>query len=172
MLSSIFAMGKNRVIGRDNQLPWRLPEDLKYFRRITTGHAVIMGRKTHESIGKPLPNRRNIVLTTQTNYQADGCEIAHSIEEVLALVDSKEEAFIIGGAEIYKLLLPYTNKMYITQIHQEFKGDAFFPTFDESEWVLTETAPGVQNDENPYQYEFQIYVRSVLNCKESEKPGH
>ncbi|MBG9789519.1 MULTISPECIES: dihydrofolate reductase [Brevibacillus] len=165
MLSSIFAMGQNRVIGRDNQLPWRLPEDLKYFRRITTGHAIIMGRKTYESIGKPLPNRRNIVLTTQANYEADGCEIAHSIEEVLAMIDSKEEAFIIGGAKIYELLFPYTSKMYITQIQQEFKGDAFFPTFDESEWKQVEVTPGVQNEENPYQYEFQIYVRSVTDCQ-------
>ncbi|WP_232699411.1 dihydrofolate reductase [Brevibacillus daliensis] len=159
MLSAIFAMGHDRVIGRNNQLPWHLPADLAYFRKVTTGHTVIMGRKTFDSIGKPLPNRRNIIVTTQSNYHQDGCEIAHSPDEVLELIKGEAESFVIGGTEIYKLFFPCINRMYITKIDQQFDGDAFFPEWNTQEWQLVSGEPGHTDEKNPYPFSFQVYDR-------------
>lgn len=130
MISMVVAMSQNRVIGKLGKMPWNIPEDLQYFKRLTTGHTVIMGRKTFESIGRPLPNRLNVVLTQNEAYKAEGCVIVHSIEEVLEKYHkSEEELFIIGGSTLYKAFMPYATKLYITLIEKEFEGDTFFPCF-------------------------------------------
>jgi dihydrofolate reductase len=130
-VSLIAAMSETRAIGVENRLPWNLPEDLKRFRELTSGHAVIMGRKTHESIGRLLPNRRNIIISRQPGYRVEGAMVVSSLEGALAACDSGEsEAFVIGGAEIYRLALPRADRLYLTLIHERIPGDAFFPEFD------------------------------------------
>ena len=124
--SIIVAMDMNRVIGKDNQLPWRLPRELQYVKQTTMGHPIILGRKNYEAIGRPLPGRRNIVMTKDPQFSAEGCEIAHSVEEVYQLCEGEEEIFIFGGEQIYKLFLEKTDKLYVTVIHHEFEGDTFF----------------------------------------------
>ena len=138
-VSLIAAMSTNRVIGRDNGMPWHLPEDLKYFKRVTSGKPVIMGRKTFESIGKPLPGRPNLVITRDRDWHAEGVTVFHSLEAALAAARELEpdEIIIGGGAEVYKLALPYTDKMYLTYIHKTIEGDTFFPDFDEADWQET-----------------------------------
>jgi dihydrofolate reductase len=160
MISFIVAMDENRVIGKDNQLPWRLPEDLKFFKRVTMGHPIAMGRKTHESIGRVLPGRENIVITRQADYLSEGCTVFHSVEDFVK--DSKnqsDEIFVIGGAEIFKETFAFTDRLYITHIHEEFEGDTFFPEFDLSKWKLISSEKGIKDDKNPYDYEFRIYER-------------
>lgn len=156
--SMIFAMDNNRLIGRDNDLPWHLPADLAYFKGITTGHPVLMGRKTFESIGRPLPNRHNIIVTRDTSYQAEGVEIFHSLDAALEAYRD-QEVFIIGGSEIYKLALPIASKLYITQIDDVFEGDAYFPEIDQSAWELVSEEQGITDERNPYTYYFQVYER-------------
>ena len=128
-MKAIVAMAENRVIGNGGAIPWHLPEDFKFFKATTLGHAVVMGRKTHESIGKPLPGRENIVLS-RTLPESSGIRVVHSLEELLKL-DHTENFFVIGGAEIYKLLLPYCNELFVTLIPRSIKGDTFFPRFEE-----------------------------------------
>ncbi|NGQ94663.1 dihydrofolate reductase [Brevibacillus sp. SYP-B805] len=159
MISLIVAMDQNRLIGRNNGLPWRLPADLQYFKRVTSGKTVIMGRKTYESIGRPLPNRRNIILTTRKDFRPAGCTTYDSVDELMARLPQEEEAFVIGGAEIYRLFLPFADRMYITLIDHAFTGDAYFPSYDESEWRLISSEPGTQNEENPYPYRFTVWER-------------
>lgn len=158
-LSIMVAMGKDRTIGKDNDLPWHLPNDLKYFRETTTGHSIIMGRKTHESIGKALPNRRNIVLTRDPAYQADGCVVTHTIEETMQLVQDEDEAFVIGGAEIIQLFLSRADRLYLTYIDEEFDGDVFLPPLADEDWQLISVTPGETDERNPYRYEFRVYDR-------------
>lgn len=130
-ISAIVAMAQNRVIGRQGQLPWRLPEDLKHFKALTLGHPIIMGRKTYESIGRPLPGRQNIVISRRANYEAHGVEVADSLEKALTLCQKgSDEVFIIGGAEIYAAALPRTDRIYLTWIKKEIEGDTYFPNFD------------------------------------------
>ena len=158
--SIIAAVGRNMVIGSNNRLPWQLPADLAYFIRVTFGHTVVMGRKTFESIGAALPDRENIVLTRDPHFSADGCKIMHSVDEVLRnYVDCNKEIFIIGGEEVYRQFLPYSQRMYITCIDHDFVGDAFFPEIKESEWYIVETKKGVRDWENAYDYNFIIYER-------------
>ncbi|ESU30233.1 hypothetical protein G3A_23025 [Bacillus sp. 17376] len=161
MISLIWAMDENRVIGYHNQLPWRLPEDLKFFKRVTMGHPIAMGRKTYESIGKPLPGRENIVITRDENYGPEGCTVIHSIEEMLAyaIENKSEEIFVIGGAEIFKEVLHHADKLYLTMIHHQFEGDTFFPVFDIDKWELESREIGLTDEKNPYDYEFLIYKR-------------
>lgn len=159
-LAIIAAMDKNQLIGDNNKIPWDLPADLEYFKQTTMGAPVIMGRKTFESIGFPLPGRKNIILTRNEKYQAEGAEIIHSVKEVLAeFLNSKAEAFIIGGAEIYKLFLPYTSKLYLTIIEAEFKGDTYFPELNFDNWLQINKIEGTYNSENPYHYNYYIYQR-------------
>jgi len=159
-LSIMVAMGRDRTIGKNNDLPWRLPNDLKYFRKVTMGKPVIMGRKTHESIGKALDGRLNIVLTRDRNYQpSDGCVVTHSAAETLRVVEGYEEAFVIGGAEIIKLFLDLADRLYLTYIDEEFDGDVFLPEIREEEWQLRSVQPGVTDERNPYVYEFRVYDR-------------
>ncbi len=159
MISLLFAMGKNHVIGKNNDLPWRLPEDLKWFKQVSTGHTVIMGRKTFESIGKPLPNRKNIIVTNDKEYKAEGCIVTHSIEE--ALQQDGDETIVIGGAKIYEQVLDDADRLYMTYIDEEFEGDTFFPEYDESEWELTSKEKGIKDEKNPYDYYFCVYDRKT-----------
>lgn len=129
-ISLIAAMSQNRVIGRNGQLPWRLPADLQHFKQLTTGHTLIMGRKTFESVGKALPNRTNLVLSRQPNYSAANIEVFTTLADALAAVNPDEvEVFVVGGGEIYAQALPLADRIYLTVVHQSFEGDAFFPDF-------------------------------------------
>ena len=160
MITFLVAMDKNRVIGRENQLPWHLPEDLKYFKRVTMGHPIAMGRKTHDSIGRILPGRENIVITRQTDYQCDGCTLFYSVEDFVENCRNKdEEIFVIGGAEIFKEIFAFADRLYITYINEEFEGDTFFPEFDLTEWELLSCEKGIRDDKNPFDYDFRIYNR-------------
>lgn len=161
MLSIIVAVAKNNVIGKDNKLIWHLPEDLKRFKRLTTGHTIIMGRKTFESLGRVLPNRKHIVLCndTEMNIDDENVEVIDSIDKIEKYENSEEENFVIGGASIYKLLLPKASKLYITKINQEFDGDVYFPEINENEWKIVEREQGIKDEKNPYDYEYITYVR-------------
>lgn len=157
-VSMIWAMDQNRVIGLRNKIPWRLPADMAYFKRTTTGHSVVMGRKTYESIGKPLPNRTNIVLTRDPHYRAEGCRIVHSPQEAIAAAEG-DELFVMGGAEVYALFFPYADRLLSTLIDAKFEGDSFFPDYDPSEWVETARIPGMVDDKNVYPHTFLVYER-------------
>ena len=156
-------MGKNRELGFGNKLPWHLPDDLKRFKEITRGHAVIMGRKTYESIGRPLPDRQNIVITRDTNYELPSGVVVGSMEEAVGFVTEDilegREVFIIGGAEIYKLGLPYANKMYLTFVDAEREADAFFPEFNEDDWSVTQTESHAADAKHPHAFVFKVYER-------------
>ncbi|WP_226681674.1 dihydrofolate reductase [Sutcliffiella horikoshii] len=158
MISIIVATDRNNLIGKDNDLPWRIPADLAYFKKITMGSTIVMGRKTYESIGKPLPNRRNIILSRQ-EFHADGCETFHSLEEVQRLNKDDEELFIIGGAHIFKEALPIADLLYLTYIDEEFEGDTYFPEVNEHDWELISTEKGIKDKKNPYDYYFKKYKR-------------
>ena len=161
MLSIIVAKAKNNVIGKDNQLIWHLPEDLKRFKELTTGHTIIMGRKTFESLGRILPNRKHVILCNdmKMNVDDDRVEVLEDISMLDKYIKSEEENFIIGGATIYRLLMPYANKMYITEIDEEFDGDVEFPQIDKKEWKITETKKGLKDEKNPFDYEYVTYER-------------
>lgn len=160
MISIIVAMDRNRVIGKDNRMPWRLPADLAYFRKVTLGHTVVMGRKTFESIGKPLDGRKNIVLTRDRQYTKEGCTVVHSVEEALKMIQDDKECFIIGGAEIYSAFLPYTQKLYITYIDHEFEGDTYFPEINYGEWRMVSRTPGPKNEKISFNYYFEVHERN------------
>jgi len=155
----IVALAANRVIGKNNALPWHLPADLKRFKALTMGHPVVMGRKTYESIGKPLPGRRNLVITRNRDYSAAGCETVHSLEEAIAACRGAGEIFIIGGAELYRESLPRAHCLEVTEIRAEFDGDTTFPEFSMSEWH--ETAREIHGNETgiPFRYDFVRYSR-------------
>lgn len=159
MLSIVVAVGKNNIIGKENGLLWHLPNDLKHFRKITEGHTIIMGRKTFESIGRVLPNRRHIVLTRSSDFQVEGVEKASSIEEVLKLVENEEEAFVIGGGEIYRQFLPLVQCIYMTEVDIEKDADVFFPAIDSLEWKVVEEEPGVLDERNTIPHRFLILER-------------
>lgn len=133
LVSGIVAMSYNKVIGRDGKLPWDIPEDLQFFRSITNGHVMIMGRKTYESIGRPLPNRISIIITRNKNYKVEGCIVVSSLDEAMAIARAKEqdEIFIIGGGEIFKLAMPIIDKLYLTLVKATIEGDAYFPDYSE-----------------------------------------
>ena len=161
MLSTIVAIANNNVIGKDNKLIWHLPEDLKRFKQITTGKNIIMGRKTFESLGRVLPNRKHIILCNDMEMDIDNenVEILDDISKLDKYINSDEENFVIGGATIYKLLMPYVNKLYITKINHDFEGDVYFLEIKETEWKEISKEKGLKNDENPYDYEYITYVR-------------
>ncbi len=156
IISAIAAMDENYVIGYKNQLPWHLPADLHHFKTITSGHPILMGRKTFESIGRPLPNRVNIVMTRDTSYLAQGCIMVTSIQQALAVAKegNQKEIFIIGGSEIYSQLLPHIQKIYLTVIHDQFEGDSFFPKIVKEEWIETENIQHPSDDENAFPFSF------------------
>ncbi|PRP71927.1 diacylglycerol kinase [Chromobacterium amazonense] len=157
MLTLVAAMAANRTIGINNTLPWHLPEDLKHFKAATLGKPVIMGRKTWDSIGRPLPGRRNIVVTRQADWRAEGAEVAHSLEDALALAGAVDEACLIGGAELYRQALPIADKLCLTEIGQAFDGDAHFPAFSAADWRETAREPAV--GANGLAYAFVEYLR-------------
>jgi dihydrofolate reductase len=157
-LSLIWAMDENRLIGKDNQLPWRLSADLQWFRRQTMGKPVLMGRKTFDSIGKPLPGRQNIIITRQ-DIVIEGCTVVHSLHEARASAMDAEEIMVIGGAEIYTRLLSEADRLYITQIHDAFEGDTWFPEFDLSDWQEIHSEAHQSDEKNHYAYSFKILQR-------------
>ncbi|WP_202080328.1 dihydrofolate reductase [Caldalkalibacillus salinus] len=160
MISFMVAMDKNRLIGADNDLPWRLPADLAYFKRVTMGKPIIMGRKTFESIGRVLPGRENIVMTRDDTFRHPECTIVHSVDELLARFGgTEEEVFVIGGAKIFEQLLSVADRLYITLIDEAFEGDTYFPQIDPSEWRLISEEKGVKDEKNPYDYRFLMYER-------------
>jgi len=159
IISIIVAIAENNAIGKGNQLLWRMPADLKHFKNATTGHTVIMGRKTFDSVGKPLPNRRNIVITRNTDLKIDGVEIVNTLEKAVSLCNNDEEVFIVGGAEIYKMAMDRTDKIYLTVIHGVFDADTFFPEIDLEIWKETEIVDNNADEKNPFDYTFSTYVR-------------
>lgn len=159
IISIVVAIAENRAIGKNNQLLWHLPADLKHFKQITSGHTVIMGRKTYDSIGKPLPNRRNIVITRQKGLSLEGVEVVNSLTEAIALCKAENEVFLIGGAEIYKTALPLTQKIYLTTVHQSFEADAFFPEINANEWAETEKESYAPDEKNALGYTFSTLQR-------------
>lgn len=161
MLSIIVAKAKNNVIGKDNALIWHLPEDLKRFKALTTGHTIIMGRKTFESLGRVLPNRYHIVLCNDAELKIDdeNVEVLQDISLLDKYINDEQEHFVIGGATMYKLLMPYCTKMYITEINQEFEGDVSFPEIDLAQWKITDREKGIKDERNPYDYEYVTYVK-------------
>jgi len=160
MISLIAAIGKNNELGKNNTLLWHLPADMKHFRETTSGRSVIMGRKTFESIGKPLPNRKNIVITRDQNYKKEGIEVVHSLEEAIEKTKEEKESFVIGGAEIYKQVFPIADKLYITHIEAEDKeADAFFPEIIPIVFLETSREEHKKDYKNPYDYSFVTYNR-------------
>lgn len=159
-LSMIWAMGKNRELGNGIKLPWHIPEDFRYFKDTTFGKPVIMGLTTFRSLGKPLPDRRNIVLNFDM-IEIPGCEVVTSIKDSINLVKDEKESFIIGGASIYKQFLPLVDKLYMTYIDHEFDADIFFPEFDMDEWKLVNEKKGKKDEKNPYNFYFRVYERKT-----------
>lgn len=165
-LALIAAMAQNRVVGVDNKLPWHLPEDLKYFKRITTGKAVIMGRKTYESIGRPLPNRTNIVITRSAEFSAPGIEVVNSLDaaielaENVSLINAVDEVMVIGGAQIYEAALPQADRLYLTHVHANVEGDAYFPDVDMGRWKELGREDYDASETNPYNYSFVVYDKA------------
>jgi len=159
-IALVAAMDEHRVIGRDNKLLWRIPEDMKFFRKVTKGHPVVMGRKTYESIGRPLPGRRNIVLTRDEGFAADGVETAGSVEAALEMTAGASRVCVIGGGIVYEAFLPYANAMYLTRIEHVWDGDARFPAWDDAAWRVVREERGPMNPANPYAYRFLEYRRT------------
>jgi len=161
IISAIVAASKNWVIGKDNEIPWYIPNDLRYFRRMTLGHHVVMGRKNYESIGKPLPKRTNLIVTRDENYDAPGCHVVHSIDEAIKFAkdNNEEELFICGGGEIYNQTLAMTDKLYFTEIEAVVDGDVYFPKIELHDWSLISTERNQADDRHEYGYNFMIYER-------------
>ncbi len=161
MLSIVVAKAKNNIIGKDNKLIWNLPEDLKRFKKLTTDHTMIMGRKTYESLGEILQNRNYIVFSRNPDFKAkyDNVKVVRSMLEVQEYIENEEETFVIGGAMIYNIMMPYVKKMYVTEINKEFDGDAFFPRIDENTWKEVSREKGLKDDENNLDYDFIVYER-------------
>lgn len=158
-LTLIAALAGNRVIGRDNRLPWRLPADLRFFKQTTMGKPLLMGRRTWESIGRPLPGRRMIVLSRDPAYQAPGCTVAHSLEEALTVVGADAEAMVIGGAALYAQTLSLAQRMYLTQVATDMPGDAWFPVWDEREWQLVWEEAHLADTAHVWPYRFQRWEK-------------
>jgi len=159
----IAAFAQNRVVGINNSLPWHLPEDLKYFKRTTTGKAIIMGRKTYDSIGRPLPNRTNIVISRNSELKIEGVKVVDSLQAAIDLakevnfINGVEEVMVIGGASIYEEALPKADRLYITHVHAEVAGDAYFPEVDFSQWQEISRDDYAASESNPYDYSFVVY---------------
>ena len=163
IISIIVAITENNIIGWNNEMPWHLPADLKYFRQKTTGHYIVMGRKTFESIGggRPLPNRTSIIITSQQDYKAEGCLIAHSLDEAIAMAEGQDELFIIGGKQVYNQALSIANKMYLTRIHTSIDGDTSFPNYDFSQWEMTSYKEQEADEKNAYAMSFLVFEKKV-----------
>lgn len=160
MITIIAAVAKNNALGKDNQLIWHLPADLKRFKKVTLGHHIIMGRKTFESLGKPLPNRTTIIITRNTNYYAEGCIVVNSLEEAINTAKVDENPFILGGAEIYKQALEIADVLDLTLVHYKFEADVFFPKIDFNNWKEMSREDFKADDKNKYDYSFVKYLRT------------
>ena len=161
MISIIVAVAENNAIGRNNDLLWHLPDDLVRFKRITSGHPVIMGRRTWESLPKrPLPNRRNIVISDIPGDRIDGAEVAFSIEDAVALCNPEEENFVIGGASVYRQFLPLCNRLYLTRVYKDYEADVFFPELNKAEWKLVSSEDGPPDGKNDFRYTYLVYDRT------------
>ncbi|MDQ6990116.1 MAG: type 3 dihydrofolate reductase [Mariprofundaceae bacterium] len=158
-ISLIWGMDRNRLIGCNDALPWHLPADMQWFRKHTLGKPILMGRKTYESIGKPLPKRLNLILSRQADLHIDGCEVVQNLEAAIKAAKSHDELMVMGGAEIYRMLLPHANRLYITHIEQRFTGDTWFPEFDLSAWHLLHQETHPSDDKNKYPYRFEIWQK-------------
>lgn len=158
-ITLIAAATENNVIGKDNKMPWHMPNDFKYFKQTTLGHSVVMGRKTFESLGKALPERRNIVLTKDQDWSAENVDVANSIDELLNYCRDEREIFIIGGAKIYEQTLPLASKVLLTRIHAHIDGDAYFPALPADEWKLVRSERHEKDDRHAYDYTFEVYER-------------
>ena len=158
-LAIIVATDQKNLIGKDNDLPWKLSADLQYFRRVTMGKPLIMGRNTHESIGRALPGRKNIIVTSDLNYQAEGCCVVHSLEQAIKECDNAEEVMVMGGASLYTQLLPQADRLYLTQVHASLEGDAWFPDWQHSDWNEVSREDHSADEKNEYSYSFIIYER-------------
>ena len=161
MLSIIVAKAKNNIIGKDNQIIWNLPEDMKHFKDLTTGHVIIMGRKTFESLGRILPDRKHTVFTQNPDFKVhdENVQIVHSMLEIQEYIQDENENFVIGGAMIYNLLMPHVTKMYVTEIDKEFEGDSFFPRINPDIWKETSREKGNKDEESDIKYDFVTYEK-------------
>lgn len=163
-ISIIVAISDNNAIGKNETIPWHLPNDLKYFKQTTMGSHIIMGRKTYDSIGKPLPGRTNVVVTTQRNLKIEGCEVVNSLDAALAIsrLANQQEVFIIGGASIYKIMLPDAERLYITEVHTNIEAaDTFFPEYDKNMWIEAESKPYLPDEKHAYAYTIKMYERRM-----------
>ena len=160
MITIIAAVAENNALGKDNQLIWHLPADLKRFKKVTLGHHIIMGRKTFESLGKPLPNRTTIIITRNKNYKQEGCIVVNSLSEAIEASKSDENPYILGGAEIYKQALEIADKLDLTLVHQSFEADAFFPIIDPFIWNVKERIDCKADEKNKFDYSFVTYLRA------------
>ncbi|QKT04352.1 type 3 dihydrofolate reductase [Ectothiorhodospiraceae bacterium 2226] len=165
-ISLIAAMADQRVIGKDNAMPWHLPADMAHFRKLTLGKPVLMGRKTFESLGKPLPSRTNIVLTRDAEFHAEGCLVVHSVEEALKVASNAFEFMVIGGQHVYELMLPRAQRMYLTLVHARVDGDAYFPPFAPGHWREEEREEHPADERNPYPYTFLTLERIATGVAE------
>ena len=161
MISIIVAASTNDVIGRQGALPWHLSDDLKYFKAVTMGKPIIMGRKTWESIGRPLPGRQNIVVTRQQGFAADGCTVVASLEDAIAAAGDADEIVVIGGSQIYELALPLARRLYMTRVHADVEGDAYFPAVDATRWSLVAEEHHEADQRNEYAFSFRTYDRAT-----------
>ena len=161
MLSIIVAKAKNNIIGKDNKLLWHIPDDLKRFKELTINHNIIMGRKTFESIGRILPNRKHIIFSQNPDFKIDNenIEIVHSMLQIQQYIEDENENFVIGGAMIYNLLMPYVTKMYVTEIDKDFEGDTVFPRINPDVWQEVSREDGPKDEENDFKYEYVVYKR-------------
>ena len=159
-LAIIVATDQQGLIGKENDLPWRLSADLQYFRRVTMGKPIIMGRNTHESIGRALPGRKNIIVTKNKNYQAEGCTVVNSIPDALLACEQVEEVMIMGGASLYEQLLPQADKLYLTQVHASLTGDTWFPDWQINEWSELSREDHQADEKNDYAYSFIVYEKN------------
>lgn len=161
LISFVVAADEGNIIGKDNQLPWHLPNDLKYFKNLTWGMPILMGRKTFDSIGKPLPGRKNIVITRSAGWMHEGVSVVHSVDEALALATAEavSEIFVIGGAEIFNTAYPQASRLYLTRVHHRFEGDVVLPPVDEKEWQLVKEVPCAADEKNAYAHSFQVWER-------------
>ena len=159
MISIIVAASTNNVIGVQGQLPWKISDDLKHFKKLTMGKPIVMGRLTWESIGRPLPGRQNIIITRQPDFSADGCDVVSSPAAALAVSGNAGEIMIIGGSQIYDLFLPKAGRLHITRVHAEIEGDAFFPTIEAGDWELVESEAHAASEANDFAFDFKTYER-------------
>lgn len=159
MISIIVAMGKNNEIGLNNEMPWHLPNDLRYFKNITTGHTIVMGRKTYESIGRPLPNRKNVILSRQSLELPESVSQIQDINDIKKLAQSNEQIFILGGAEVYRQTIDLADELFITQINESFTADTYFPQVNLLEWQQVSAEQGLRDEKNDYDYKFLRFTR-------------